>query len=82
MADVKEKLQEFKKKLRDIKEKYDRSKGARDEKLKTLKEDFGYTDIDEAAKKLVVMKKERKDLIESRDDKISIFEKKYKEVLS
>ena len=36
----------------------------------------------EAAKKLVVMKKERKDLIESRDDKISIFEKKYKEVLS
>jgi hypothetical protein len=82
MADIREKLEDFKKKLRQAKEKYDRAKGARDEKLKTLKDSFGFSDIGKAEQELVKMKKKKNSLIEDRDEKISLFEKKYKEVLS
>lgn len=81
MADIKEKLADFKNKLRVAKEKYDRAKGAKDEKLKTLKSNFGFSTVEEASKELIKLKKQKKENIEERDEKVSIFEKKYKEIL-
>ncbi len=81
MADIKEKLADFKNKLRTAKEKYDRAKGAKDEKLKTLKSNFGFSTVEEASKELIKLKKQKKENIEERDEKVSIFEKKYKEIL-
>jgi ribonuclease HII len=79
--DVKGKIEDFKRTLKKLQDNYNQAKGARDSKLKTLKDDFGFDSIAKAETELAVLKKKSIVIKKKRDDAIEDFEDKYKDLL-
>lgn len=78
---AKDKIQEFKDDLSRLQQSCDQAKGALDTRMKTLKDDFGFNDIESAKKQSKKLEKELSGLNEKFDAAISDFEKKYKDLL-
>ena len=78
---VREEIQEYKTLLNRLQSEFDKSAGALSSEMKMLKEKFGFSDIQSAKKQLKKYDKEIDNLEKSLNQSISIFQKKYKNVL-
>ena len=76
-----DKFQRLKKKSEDAKTAYDKAVGTLEEKMKTLKENFGVETLDAAKKLLEEMQDEYKEPEQQYDNKLAAFEEKWGETI-
>lgn len=75
---IQEKIDNYKEALDKLKRSYDQAKGALDARMKILKDQFGFTSIEDAQKQLKKYEKEAEGLKKELDVKVTNFEKTYK----
>lgn len=78
MASVKEYL-ELKRKVENAQQLVDKAKGALEQLIRNLKQDFNCNTIEEAEKKLRSLQAERGNLEQQFDDEVEEFKKKWKD---
>jgi seryl-tRNA synthetase len=78
---IREEIQRYKILLNKLQSEFDKSTGALSSEMKVLKEKFGFNDVQSAKKQLKKYDKEIDDLEKNLNQSISLFQKKYKNIL-